>query len=291
MGNRTALVWLLALLLPFGLGASEAKRPVSVTDDLGHEITLAHPARRIVSLAPHLTEILFALGVGDRIVGTVRYSDYPEAAKQVPRLGDAFSVNVEAVVALEPDLVFLWQTGGTGRAAAKLAQLGVPLYFNEAPTLESISAGVVGIATLVGERQRGLDLQHAFNEQLKRAGRASRPLSVFFQIADQNIYTVSSDHLIGQAITLCGGINPFADTTIPVPLVSKEAVLARAPDLVIITHVPGTSPPAWVSTWEAFPSLKGRLRTIDPDLISRPGLRMAEGISALCELIATAASP
>lgn len=281
------------LLLPAWLWAASAMAaPITVTDDIGRTITLAAPAERVVSLAPHLTEILFVLGAGDRIVGTVRYSDYPEASRKIPRLGDAFSVNVESVLALKPDIVFAWRSGGANRALDRLESLGVPVYFNEAPRLEDIGRSVVNIGRLVGREQAGLEFADRFARGLQALKRDAgpNPVTVFFQISDQSLYTVNGTHLIGQAITHCGGRNLFAETAVQVPLVSKEAVLAGRPDLIVITQVPGAPPSSWVSAWQKYDSLKGKVRTIDPNLISRPGPRMLQGIGEMCRLIEQAAN-
>ena len=139
------------------LSANEAiaDADISVEDDAGFQVSLARPAQRIISLSPHLTEILFELGAGDLIVGTVSFSDYPIAARSIPRIGDAFSVNVESVVELAPDLIVAWQTGGANRALKKLRSLGYPIYINEAPSLESIASTVRQLARLLGDEIKG----------------------------------------------------------------------------------------------------------------------------------------
>lgn len=277
-----------SVLIPFLAAAS----PVVVTDDIGRTVSLPAPARRIVSLAPHLTEILFALGVGDRIVGTVKYADYPPAARSLPRLGDAFSVSVEAVLALKPDVVFAWRTGGSGRAVARLAELGVPVYYNEAPKLDAIASSVEKIGKLVGKARKGAQLAQQFRQSLlrDRQAAAGAKVNVFFQISDQGLFTVNREHLIGQAIQLCGGRNIFGDVNASVPQVSKEAVLAGKPDLIVITRSPGSPASPWAATWNSYPSLAGKVQFIDPDLISRPGLRMTRGIGRLCQMIRRAAN-
>ncbi|MDZ7686907.1 MAG: helical backbone metal receptor [Gammaproteobacteria bacterium] len=255
------------LLLCIGTAAAES---VSAVDDTGREIRLAAPAQRIVSLAPHLTETLFAIGVGERIVGTVRYSDHPPAAKSIPRLGDAFSVSIESVISLDPDLVVAWQTGGTMRSVRRLIELGVPVYINEAPALPDIPQSVEAMARLVGEAERGRALAQSFTDTLSGLERDDLGVDVFFQISDQRLYTVDREHLIGQAISLCGGRNIFSDSKIPVPLVSQEAVVSAEPDLIVITQQPEAAPSPWFDKWARFPALAGKIRPIDPDLISRP---------------------
>ncbi len=270
------------LLLAFGPVNAE----IRVDDDLGLAVELDAQANRIVSLAPHLTEILFSLGVGEKIVGTVRYSDYPPEAKQIPQLGDAFSLNIEAVLAMRPDLIFAWHTGGINKPVQRLKDLGVPVFINESSTLTSIADGIARIATLVGVPGRGKILSENYLMQLDslRVKADSAPV-VFFQVSDQDLYTVNSSHLIGQAIEHCGGNNLFSDLKPKVALVSKEAVVNGQPDLILITSAsPGIKTP-WADRWESYDSLKGRISFIDPNLISRPSYRMLEGINSLCDII------
>ena len=154
-----------------------AAAAIIVTDDLGNEVIIAAPAAKIISLAPHLTELLFSLGVGNRIKGTSRYSDYPPAAQGIPVVGDAFSVSVEAVVALEPDIVFAWSTGGSNRALERLKKLGYPIYLNEAESIDGIGNTLVAMAELVGRKKEGMKLRETLTERLielrARTGRGS----------------------------------------------------------------------------------------------------------------------
>ena len=260
---------------------------IQVLDDTGQQVILAGPAERIVSLAPHLTELLFSIGVGSKIVGTVRFSDYPEAAKQIPVMGDAFAVNIESIVAREPDLVVAWHTGGTNKAIEKLRSLGVPVYVNEAGDLESIAKSTQTLAVLVGEDTRGRDLKRTFLTRLEslrkeNSGSAKR---VFFQISDQSLFTVNDAHLIGQALSVCGAENIYGASGIPVPIVSKESVLDAAPDLIVISQPTGSAQSPWINTWSEVEGYAAKIRLINPALISRPSLRMVEGISELCRLV------
>ena len=278
------------ILMLFICGPLCAK--IHVKDDRGNDVVLEARASRIVSLAPHLTEVLFTLGVGEKIVGTVKYSDYPSQAKQIPRLGDAFSLNIEAVLEMQPDIIFAWHTGGVNKAVQRLKALGIPVYVNESATLDSIADGLVRIATLVSTREQGLLHKRRFLQRLNRLkvddgdGNDRERPRVFFQISDQDLYTVNDSHLIGQAIHHCGGRNLFANLSPGVALVSKEAVLAGQPDLIILTSSPSGPDSPWVDRWNVYDSFKGKIRILDPGLISRPSFRMLAGIEELCRLIA-----
>jgi iron complex transport system substrate-binding protein len=141
---------------------------ITVVDDAETMIVLAEPASKIVSLSPHLTELLFSLGAGDRIKATVEFSDYPEAALKIPRLGNAFSVSVEAVIEQSPDLIVAWMTGGNQRTFEQLRSLGYPVFVNEASALGGIAAAVQQLGTLVGKPGRGLELAKKFRVDLER---------------------------------------------------------------------------------------------------------------------------
>lgn len=276
------------LSLILALAVCPVSARVVVTDDLNVEVAIERPAIRVIALAPHLTELLFSLGVGDRIVGTSRYSDYPEAAKKLKVVGDAFSVSVEAVVELQPDLIFAWATGGANRPLKRLKDLGFVIYVNEVSSIDGIGRTLSNMAALMGKEEEGLRLVDEFQRRLSRIRSSTQDLpavDVFFQISDQSLYTVNRGHLIGQAIDMCNGNNVFADQVIPVPLVSQESVLIRNPDVLVISRPESGATSPWIRKWGAFEGYKEKIRWIDPGQISRPSLRMLDGIEQLCMVI------
>ena len=276
------------VLLLFVLIACNAAGEILVRDDLKNKVQIEAPARRIVSLAPHLTELLFSLEVGDQIVGTSRYSDYPAAAAHIPVIGDAFSVNVETVVNLKPDIIFAWSTGGANRAIEGLRKLGYAIYLNEAKTFQGIGSSLLAMSKLVGKEERGIALESQLQNRILRLREANAGLPsqrVFFQISDQGLYTVNGHHLIGQAINICNGENVFAEQAIAVPLVSKESIVDADPDVIVISKPNPDSVSPWEKRWNSYKDYGAKLRWIDPGLISRPSLRMLDGIEQLCGLI------
>ena len=260
---------------------------ITVVDDSGTTVVLAEPAGKIVSLTPHLTELLFSLGVGDRIEATVDFSDYPEAALNIPRLGNAFSVSVEAVIEQSPDLIVAWMTGGNHRTFEQLRALGYPVFVNEASSLVGIAVAVQQLGILVGKPERGLELAENFRvdlERLRQSSSGAGSPKVFFQISDAQLYTVNSQHLIGQAIEVCGAENIFSDVEFFVPMVSYESVVERNPDVLVVSSPYPGYKSAWDDRWNDL-GWGGRVRTIDASLITRPSLRMLEGIKMLCETL------
>jgi iron complex transport system substrate-binding protein len=281
-----SLIILLVLLL-----AAESRAEIRVLDDLGGEIILTVPAKRIVSLAPHLTEVMFYLDLGNSVVGTVSFSDFPDQAKEIPRVGDAFAVSVEGIVGLNPDLVVAWGSGGKKDAVNKLMSLGIPVYFSEPKTLADVARSAARIAELAGRRESGKDAEQKFLVSLERLKQykddGHRP-RVFFQISTHDLYTINGSHLIGQAISHCGGDNIFGLSEIPVPLVSNESVLVAAPDIIIFSKGLGGES-HWKERWLKFKGIpavtEGRLFELSADLITRPGFRMLEGIEQMCSII------
>ncbi|MCS5582940.1 MAG: cobalamin-binding protein [Pseudomonadales bacterium] len=277
--KHTLLIWLCWSVTVFA--------DITVVDDSGTTVVLAEPAGKIVSLSPHLTELLFSLGVGDRIEATVDFSDYPEAALNIPRLGNAFSVSVEAVIEQSPDLIVAWMTGGNHRTFEQLRTLGYPVFVNEASSLVGIAVAVQQLGILVGKPERGLELAENFRvdlERLRQSSSGAGSPKVFFQISDAQLYTVNSQHLIGQAIEVCGAENIFSDVEFFVPMVSYESVVERNPDVLVVSSPYPGYKSAWDDRWNDL-GWGGRVRTIDASLITRPSLRMLEGIKMLCETL------
>lgn len=262
------------------------KAEIRVQDDLGQLVVLKAPAVRVVSLAPHLTEMMFSLEVGDQVVGTARYSNYPEAAKAIPRVGDAFAVNIEAIVAMRPDLIIAWHTGGVNKGVNRLRDMGYPVYVNESPSLTSIGDTLAKLGTLTGSSVSD-QVSRRYAQQLTQLEQSfEKAPRVFFQISDVDLYSVSDQHLIGQAIRHCGGQNVFAALPISVAQVSQEAVIQENPDFLFYTQVPDRPVNPWFERWQSFPVLTGQLVPIDPNLISRPSFRMLAGIRTICTTLA-----
>jgi len=277
------MCWVLLL----GVGAP-VHAQVRVVDDTSHPIELAEPARRIVSLAPHITELLFAAGAGDRVVGVVAYSNHPPAARHLPSVGSYTGVDTEAILALRPDLVVGWQGGNQPAELDLLAGLGVAVYRTDPRTLADIPRAIRQLGQLAGTRDFAEAAARTFEmglAALAESHRNARRVSVFYQVWDAPIMTVGGDHWISQIIDLCGGTNVFAALKAPTPTVSLEAVLATAPE-VILTGGMGDVKPAWLAQWRNWPQLpavrSSNLHAINPDWLQRAGPRLLDGARAVC---------
>jgi iron complex transport system substrate-binding protein len=278
--------------LAVSVGTSHAET-LSVTDDSGVTVTLAAPAQRIVSLAPHVTELLFAAGGGARIVGAISYSDYPPQAKSIPRVGDNKSLDLERIVAMKPDLIVVWRHGNAMQQIDRLRELHIPLFFSEPHKLEDIPVTIDKLGHLLGTEQQASAASSAFRRDIAslRARYANRPpVSVFYQVWDDPLMTLNGEHIVSEVIEVCGGKNVFADLKPLVPTISTEAVLAANPE-AIVTATPGATNSEHtlpsLDTWRKWPSMtavaRNNLFGIDGDLINRPTPRLALGAAALCE--------
>lgn len=252
----------------------------------------AAPATRIVSLAPHLTELVFTAGAGDRLVGTSAYSDYPPQAAAIPVVSDAFTVDQEQLAVLGPDLVLAWKSGTPVRVVDELRRQGYRVAVIETRALDDIPPALERIGRLTGnEREASRAAGHfaAELERLRAAHASAAPVSVFYQVSARPLYTVSDDHYIGEIIALCGGRNVFADLGELAPAVDVEAVVHRNPDVLLAGSADGSQP---FDDWLRFPALAanryGNRFVVDADTIGRPTLRLVNAARAVCNRLETA---
>jgi iron complex transport system substrate-binding protein len=272
------------------IAAGIVRAEVRVTDDAGAEIVLARPAQRIVSLAPHLTEQLFAIGAGGRIVATTDFADYPSAARALPRVARAHSVDLERVAAVQPDLIVVWGSGFPPATLAALRRLGVPVYVDEPSRLDGIAASMLRLGQLT-DAPGATDATARFRaaiEHLRARYAARSEVSVFYQVWPQPLMTLGGRHVISEGLRVCGARNVF-ETLVPVaPQVSVEAALAADPQM-IVTAEPGAVDRGSLAMWKRFGEQRavasGYLVTVDADRINRHTPRLADELAVLCERI------
>ena len=276
------------LLTALLLGAGFAHAEVQVTDDTGTVLRLSAPAKRIISLAPHATETLYAAGAGDRIVGAVEYSDYPEAAKKIPRVGGYSRLDLEAIAALKPDLVIAWESGNAAANVAKLKGLGLKVYVTQPNRIEDIAKDLERYGKLAGtEAVANAEASRFRNRYNALATRYSqRPeVSVFYQIWKQPLMTVNGKQIISDALRLCGGRNVFANLPTLAPTVTVEGVIAANPEVIVASGM-GDSRPEWLDDWRRWSSMtaikQDNLYFVQPELIQRHTPRILEGAEKLC---------
>lgn len=264
--------------------------PVAVTDDRGVVIRLAQPAQRIITLTPHLTELAYAAGAGDRLAGVARFSNFPETAQRLPVIGDAGQFDVERMLMLKPDLVLAWKSGTPAGAVARLERAGLPVFVSETIRLDDIGRGIGAIAALAGTQREGARARAALDAEL-RALRVRHypgpPVRVFYEIWPRPLMTVSNAHIISEIIVLCGGVNIFGDLQPLTPEVSREALLAARPEVALGGSSAETAP-GLAARWAALPPPLGAVPAyhIPPDLIQRPTPRLIEGARLVCAHLA-----
>lgn len=267
--------------------ASTAPAPPSVVDDSGQRLRLARPARRVVTLAPHLAELVFAAGGGDRLVGVMRYSEHPSAAARLPVVGDAFTVNLEKLAALQPDLLLVWTSGVNPRQQQRLHSLGAPVFQSEIGSIATLADTLRRIGRLLGtdavaEAQATALLARWQALQARWSMRA--PVRVFYQLWDEPLMTVSRQHLIAQALRACGGVNAFDDLPPLTPTIGWEAALATDPQVVVTGHA--DNEPARLQRWQRYPQLSavrhGLLIALDGQQLARMSPAFVDGAEALC---------
>ncbi len=280
---RALCACLLATTLLVWAGAAAALR---VEDDAGHVLALARPARRIVSLAPGLTELLFAIGAGPRLVGTVAYSDWPPAARHLPRLGDAFHLDSERLLALRPDLVVIWGSVTPQAQRDRLQQLHLPLFLAEPRHLAEIPGLMQRLGRLAGVADRAAAVARAFSRQvtaLRQAHAGARRLRVFYQLGLRPLMTLGGGRIIDDLLALCGGRSVFAGLTAPAAQVSAEAVVAARPDVIVYARDAAQTPAAVTAFWRRRypPPLPPRVG-VPADQVDRAGPRLLQGAEAIC---------
>jgi len=272
--------------------AAPASAVIQVVDDAGRPVSVAAPARRIVSLAPHATEILFAAGAGAYVVGVSAFSDFPAAAKKIPRIGGAQGLDLEAIATLRPDLVVAWRSGNPAWSLAALERLGITVFRSEPRDFEDVATNIERLGRLAGNTDVARRASTSFRRryQALRARYAQRrPVSVFFQVWDQPLMTVSGAHLISRVIELCGGVNIFADLPLLTTRVSVEAVLRAQPQVIIAAGPPDSRA---LERWRRWPQLdavrQDNLVLIAHERIARQTPRVLDGAEQLCKALASA---
>jgi iron complex transport system substrate-binding protein len=261
-------------------------------DDLGRAVRIPVEPRRIICTSPEITEVLFAVGAGGRIVGVVRGCDWPPPAGALPSVGDFSNVSLERVAALKPDLVLA--TGHEQeRVVEQLERLRVPTVVFLASDIGSVKRNVKAVGMIVGEEKAAVDIVAAFDEkvsavtsEVQKVPAAGRP-RVYLEISPDPLMTVAEGSFVHDAVALAGGVNVGADLPRPYSRIDAEAVIARDPEVIILCH--GTATPADVAArtgWRDITAVKkGRIYDVNPDLILRAGPRLADGIALLHRIL------
>lgn len=262
--------------------------PITVIDDENRQVTILSEAKRVISLSPHATELLFAAGATDQVIATVSYSDYPEQAKKIQRIGSNQKLDFESIITLKPDLIIAWKSGVSDDQLKHLKQLGLTLFYSEPKLFDDVAKNIINFGKLLGTgdiaeikaRQFLISLK-----QLQEKYQNRSVVDVFYQVWNQPLMTINGDHMINSVIEFCGGRNIFKNLAIRAPRVNIESVLVKNPDAIIIGISQGRED--WVYEWSKWKDLKAvknnHVFTVDADYIVRQGTRVLKGIASVCD--------
>ncbi|MCB1886237.1 MAG: cobalamin-binding protein [Rhodocyclaceae bacterium] len=294
MTNASSLRRLATLVCLTLAAALPTRAELRLQDASGSEVVLPAPARRIVSLAPHITELLFAAGAGDRVVGAVEYSNYPAAARWLPRIGSYNALDLEAIAALRPDLAIAWRSGNREGHLDRLRALGIPLFVSEARDLGAVADSLEMIGQLAGTGPTATQAASAFRarrDRLRASYAGQPPVPTFYQVWNTPLMTINDAHLIGDVLRLCGGHNVFGELAQLAPTINEEAVLAADPEAIIASGM-DEARPEWLDDWRRWSGMqavrRGNLFFVPPDLLQRHTPRILDGAEQVCRHLATA---
>jgi iron complex transport system substrate-binding protein len=274
----------------FWLFSGQVTADVLLPQADGSTLALPAPAKEIITLSPHLAELVYAAGAGSHLIATVEYSDYPAAAASIPRVGDAFRIDVERLVSLHPNLVIAWNSGNPKPAIAQLEALGIPVWSVEIREPGEIAEVLLLMGEATGQTDAAEAAASRFSERLQSLSdhfAARTEVNYFYQVADRPLFTINGDHLIAQGLTLCGGHNIFADEPGLAFQVSHESVIVANPDVLFAPQMEQQDNP--LENWHEWPGLKAvqeqAMFLLPADLISRATPRWLDAIEIACRLM------
>jgi iron complex transport system substrate-binding protein len=285
-------MWRVLCLIIFANLCLQAKADVSVIDDSKRVVRLEKPAKRIISLAPHVTELIFSAGAGSSLVGVSEYSDYPEDAKKIASIGSIFALDLERILALKPDLVIIWGSGNAKLLANKLRDNKLTVFENEPHNFEDIANAIEKIAILAGTEKVGLANAQQFRQRLQSLTQTyqlsdkQKPILVFHQMVKSPLMTVNREHFISKMIQLCGGRNVFAELKDISATITVEALMSANPEFIFSS---GKDNNKLLNDWASFPNLiavkRQNLYSIPGDWLHRAGPRVLDATEMLCKKI------
>jgi iron complex transport system substrate-binding protein len=290
---------ILLVAIAIGLAASCSHRPNQnalqatreVTDEAGRRVVLPVKIDRIVSLAPNLTEIVYAVGAGDRLVGDTTYCDYPEAAKKVAKVGDTMNPSIERILALKPQVVLVSTASQLEAFTNQLSAQQIAVYVTNPQSLDDVFRSIQMLGDLFNEHEQAAGLVAALQKRassIEAATKAAKQVKVFYQVSGEPLYTIGREAFLTDLIKRAGGISVTADVSGAFPRFSDEAALASRPDAIILPTggSMGEANSTVVKALKDSPAvLNGRVYKINGDLLSRPGPRLVDGLEEIARAL------
>lgn len=272
-----------------GFATVQTLPPVCVVDDVQQTVCV-QSAKRVLSLAPHLSEIVAFLGGTAQLVAVDQSSDYPDAVRKLPRVGDSLRLDLERVLAYRPDLVLVWASGTSPAAIAKLRQAGIPVYVSEPQTLQAVADSLQRVGALLGRTQTAREQALAWKAQLDQLKvvqtSVTRPVRVFYQVWPSPLMTLSDQHVVSELIRHCGGVTAFSDVKALAPTVSIESVLKFNPQIVYVGSDAGSSQ-HWLRWTQLDAVANRRIFKVHSEVMVRNGPRLLQAAQRVCEDIRT----
>ncbi|MGP8307028.1 vitamin B12 ABC transporter substrate-binding protein BtuF [Vibrio sp. YIC-376] len=250
-------------------------------------VVASQPAQRIISLAPHATEIAYAAGLGDKLIAVSEMSDYPAQTNSLEKVTNYQGIKLERIIALQPDLVIAWPAGNPAKELEKLKQFDVPIYYSTTGSLEDIASNIEQLSQYSEDPQVGQKAADDFRTQLealKKKYNTENKVRYFYQLSEKPIITVAGKNWPSEVFTFCGGENIFTDSGSPYPQVSIEQVITRQPDVIFTSRHAMSNDGMWSEWKNELPALKnGHIWSLNADWINRPTPRTLNAITEVCE--------
>jgi len=248
-----------------------------------------HSIQRIVSLAPHATELAFAAGLGDKLVGVTEYSDYPEQAKNIERVANYQGIKLERIVALQPDLIIAWSKGNPPRELEKLKQLGFQFFDSQVNALDDIAANIEALSQYADNPQQGIKTASQFRQRLDRLREKysqAEPVRYFYQLSEKPIITLAQHSWPSEVFNFCGGINIFESSATPYPQVGIEQVVIAQPQAIFTSEHAIENGNMWRAWKQELPAVKhNHIWSLNSDWINRPTPRTLNAIEEVCSYL------
>lgn len=265
------LLYLLAILLPFS--------------------TVAKPAERIVSLAPHATEIAYAAGLGDKLVAVSDHSDFPPEAAELEKVANYQGIKIERIIALQPDLILAWPSGNPARELEKLKQFGFNIYYSQSRSLDDIATNIEQLSQYAADPSVGMNSAKQFRQALstlKQRYHTDIPVRYFYQLSEQPIITVAQNNWPSEVFRFCGGENVFEHSSAPYPQVSTEQVIVKQPEVIFTSEHAIKNGNMWQDWTEQLAAVRHRhIWQLNSDWLNRPTPRTLRAIEQVCNHLET----
>lgn len=275
--------------IAFFFFATAVKADLVFTDDNGNSISLRKPATRIISLAPHITESLFAAGAGKYIVGVVTYSDYPPAAIKIKQIGSYKKLDIEAIIGLQPDLVVAWGSGNDSLQVEQLKKLGLTVYIDDPRKIQDIADAIEDYGRMIDNMRGAIEVAQEFRlryRKIRQKYADHTKLRGFYQVWNKPLITINGQHLITDVMRICGIENMYADMDQLAPRIDIESVIKNDPQIIIASGM-GEAKPEWLDDWRKWKNLQAvqynNLFFIPPAIIQRHAPRVLDAAEKLCE--------